>query len=50
MPLQATFPKNIKELAAIALRPQYELVDTVGEEETHAAEMVRARCWPSAGG
>ena len=40
MQLQATFPKNIKELAAIALRPQYELVDTVGEEETHAAEMV----------
>ncbi len=38
----ATYPQNIKELASIALRPQYELVDTVGLEETHAAEMVRS--------
>lgn len=36
----ATYPQNIKELASVALRPQYELVDTVGEEETHAAEQV----------
>jgi superfamily II DNA/RNA helicase len=36
----ATYPENIKELAGTALQSRYELIDTVGEEETHAAEMV----------
>lgn len=40
MLFSATYPSNIRELTSIALRPQYQLVDTVGEEDTHAAEMV----------
>jgi len=36
----ATYPPNIQELASIALRPQRQLVDTVGEEQTHATEQV----------
>lgn len=38
----ATYPPNIQELASIALNPQRQVVDTVGEEQTHAAEQVRA--------
>ena len=36
----ATYPSNIQELASFALKPQRQLVDTVGEEQTHAAEQV----------
>ena len=39
----ATYPPNIQELASIALRPQRQLVDTVGEEQTHATEQVCLR-------
>ncbi len=39
----ATYPPNIQELANIALRPQRQLVDTVGEEQTHATEQVCLR-------
>ena len=42
MLFSATYPSNISELAKIALRPEYQLVDTVGEEDTHAAETVRS--------
>ncbi len=41
MLFSATYPSNIRELAGIALRPEYQVVDTVGEEDTHAAETVR---------
>ncbi len=36
----ATYPPNIQELAGIALNPQRQVVDTVGEEQTHATEQV----------
>jgi superfamily II DNA/RNA helicase len=42
MLFSATYPSNIRELAGIALRPEYQVVDTVGEEDTHAAETVRS--------
>ena len=38
----ATYPPNIQELAGIALNPQRQVVDTVGEEQTHATEQVRS--------
>ena len=41
MLFSATYPSNIRELAGIALRPEYQVVDTVGEEDTHAAGTVR---------
>jgi len=37
----ATFPSDIKALSKSALRPNYELVDTVGESEVQTAERVR---------
>lgn len=40
----ATYPPNIQELAGIALNPQRQVVDTVGEEQTHAAEQVCPAC------
>lgn len=44
----ATYPPNIQELASIALKPQRQVVDTVGEEQTHAAEQVWSQCTCSA--
>ncbi|CAL8464262.1 g3797 [Coccomyxa elongata] len=41
MLFSATYPSNIRELSKIALRPEYQLVDTVGDEDTHAAETVQ---------
>ena len=41
----ATYPPNIQELASIALNPQRQVVDTVGEEQTHAAEQVPHACF-----
>lgn len=43
MLFSATYPSDIQKLCAFALRPSYEMVDTVGEEDTHAAETVRPR-------
>lgn len=39
----ATYPADIKELAAYALRPGYQLVDCVGETEKQTADKVG---WP----
>lgn len=44
MLFSATYPSDIQKLCAFALRPSYEVVDTVGEEDTHAAETVRHAC------
>ena len=41
MLFSATYPTDIRKLCSFALRPSHEVVDTVGEEDTHAAEMVR---------
>lgn len=45
----ATYPSNIQELASFALKPQRQLVDTVGEEQTHAAEQVGCSLMPVPG-
>eukprot|EP01116_Phalansterium_solitarium_P021289 TRINITY_DN6559_c0_g1_i1.p1 TRINITY_DN6559_c0_g1~~TRINITY_DN6559_c0_g1_i1.p1 ORF type:complete len:662 (-),score=187.74 TRINITY_DN6559_c0_g1_i1:493-2382(-) len=36
----ATFPSDIANLCKFALRPGYQTVDTVGEEETHSAAFI----------
>ena len=36
----ATFPDNIQQLADFALRPGFNLVDTVGEDSMHASAQV----------
>lgn len=38
----ATYPSDIKALCKSALRPAYEVVDTVGESDVQTAERVRA--------
>jgi len=46
----ATYPSDIRNLCSFALRPGYEVVDTVGEEDTHAAETARPAPRPGRGG
>jgi len=36
----ATFPQDIQELAKFALRPGFQLIDTVGEDSTHSSSQV----------
>ena len=36
----ATFPQDIQELSQFALRPNFNLVDTVGEDSTHSSAQV----------
>ncbi len=43
----ATYPSDIKALSRSALRPNYELVDTVGETEVQTAERVETFSPPS---
>lgn len=38
----ATFPQDIQELAKFALRPGFQLIDTVGEDSTHSSSQVRS--------
>lgn len=37
----ATFPQDIQELAKFALRPGFQLIDTVGEDSTHSSSQVQ---------
>lgn len=42
----ATFPQDIQELAKFALRPGFQLIDTVGEDSTHSSsQVIRLSCW-----
>ena len=48
----ATFPEDIQELSQFALRPNFNLVDTVGEDSTHSSAQVSqpmlsniSTCW-----
>jgi len=47
----ATFPQDIQELAKFALRPGFQLIDTVGEDSTHSSAQVREHQygWPTTG-
>ena len=38
----ATFPQDIQELAKFALRPGFQLIDTVGEDSTHSSSQVQS--------
>ncbi len=43
----ATFPQDIQELAKFALRPGFQLIDTVGEDSTHSSSQVRSLLYGS---
>ena len=36
----ATFPQDIQQLAQFAMKPGFQLIDTVGEDSTHSSSQV----------